>query len=558
VRQPATSSTSSTARGAGRRWLIAATLLVLTACGGPEAIDPAQSAGEFRPATILDAVLVGNRDAVEQFIAQGANVNAAEPDGTTLLMRAIHGGFPEIAKDLVDAGADVSATNRYGVSSLYLAARGADAKSVRALLAAGADANTSLPEGETALMTAAKAGDAASVRALLAGGRGSVTFASPPYSADAGVAASGYGATSVAPAEPRRGANPNAKEGWYGQTALMWAASEGHADVVRLLIEGGANVDEHSQALDAPVSSYERLAGDFVYPKVPKGRLTALHFAAREGALDVVQSLIEAGADLDAVDAEGVNALIFATVGGHLETTAALLAAGADPNVADSYGRTVLFAAVDLDAAAGRSAASGLGPADIVKLLLAKGADADVALTDKLPIDDRAGGQDSILGKGATPLFRAAMSNDLELMSLLLNAGADPLAVTESREPVDAAGLQRPSTGRTTALMAAAGVGWRESVRRGRDSEAIAALELLLGRGADVNAANQMGDTALHGAARRGSPAIIEFLLNHGANVRAKNARGQTPLDIASGVPGERIPYNEAAAALLRRLSQTG
>jgi len=190
-------------------------------------------------------------------------VNAAETDGTTLLMRAIHGRSPEIAKLLIDAGANASAANRYGVSALYLAARSTDAQTVQALLAAGADANGSLPEGETVLMTAAKTGSAEIVQALL--GDSSAVFA-------AGAATSGYSSVSVPTGRENR-ADPNAKEGWHGQTALMWAAAEGHAEVVRLLIE--------------------------------------------------------AGADLNAADKEGTTALILATLNGHLDVAALLLDAGA-------------------------------------------------------------------------------------------------------------------------------------------------------------------------------------------------------------------------------------
>jgi ankyrin repeat protein len=463
-------------------------------------------------------------------------------------MRAIHGGFPEIAVRLIAAGADVGAANRYGVTALYLAARAGDAAGTRALLAAGASANTSLPEGETALMTAAKAGQAAVVRTLLTGGAEFLSLSDLAYESAAPFPrpTSGYGSVANPP-PPRNRADVNAREGWYGQTALMWAAAEGHADVVRLLLEAGAKVDERSREIDRPESYDEWQQGSVVYPDIPRGGLTALQFAAREGHLEVVQALIDGGADLDAVDAEGKTALLYATLNDHLDVAALLLDAGAAAAAADVYGRTVLFAAANLNTLSANArptgpAATTPSPIDIVKLALAKGADPNAALTRRLPGDPRAGDtNDAFLEAGTTPFFRAAMSSDLETMSLLLAAGADPLATTR---------------GETTSLMAAAGVGSRESISRGRESDALQALELLLARGADINAANQMGDTALHGATLRGSTAIIQFLADHGANVRAKNAKGQTPLDIAMGVPDDRIPYNEAAASLLRQLTQ--
>lgn len=224
---------------------------------------------------------MGNRAAVESFLAAGANVNAAEDDGTTPLMRAIHGRFPDIAKRLIEAGADVSARNRYGVTALYLAARGGDATTTRLLLDAGLDPNTTIPGGETALMTAARSGHTDVVGVLLTGNSslesladlaGSNTNENAGY---AGAEATGYGGTTRRAAHRVR-ADVNARERHYGDTALMWAAAAGHVDVVRLLIE--------------------------------------------------------AGADVRAVDNEGVTALHLARANGHAEVAAALIAAGADPN----------------------------------------------------------------------------------------------------------------------------------------------------------------------------------------------------------------------------------
>jgi ankyrin repeat protein len=216
-------------------------------------------------------VLVGDESAVRDFLVEGFNVNAAESDGTTLLMRAIDGRRPAIAEILIEAGADVRAANRYGVTPLYLAARSADAQAARALLAAGADANAESPDGVTVLMTAAKAGNPQIVEALLGGSSvGAATVANSGYSgADAVVA-------------PVNRADPNARENWHGQTALMWAASEGHADVVRVLVEGGADVNTASRAGN-----------------------TALHIATMRGWTEIIELLAERGAALDVRNARG-------------------------------------------------------------------------------------------------------------------------------------------------------------------------------------------------------------------------------------------------------------
>jgi ankyrin repeat protein len=243
-------------------------LVGLGACGVADAPNVAARA---EPGSILEAVLVGDQAGVREFVAQGVDVNTAESDGTTLLMRAIHGGRPEIAKILIDAGADVRAANRYGVTPLYLAARSADAEAARALLAAGADANTESADGVTVLMTAAKAGNPAIVEALLGGStEGAATVATSGYSGGNAVLA------------PVNRADPNARENWHAQTALMWAASEGHADVVRVLLDRGADPNATSRSGN-----------------------TALHIATMRGWTQVIELLAEHGAALDVRNARG-------------------------------------------------------------------------------------------------------------------------------------------------------------------------------------------------------------------------------------------------------------
>jgi ankyrin repeat protein len=505
------------------RTLIVALALAVGACGGPRG-----------PRGLLDAVLAADEAAVEEFIAAGADVRATEADGTTLLMRAVDSGNVAIAAQLIGAGADVRAANRYGVNPLYLAARNANRDAVAVLLAAGADPNASLPSGETALMTAAKTGNAAVVEMLLAG-RPTTDPQAP----------SGF-----LPRNP--GADPNAADSWNRQTALMWAAGDGHVDVVRALLTGGAAVDQRSASLD----STDSLGLD--YPEVPAGRSTALHFAAGEGHLAATRALVAGGAGLNLTDDQGSTPALLAVLNGHFDVAAFLLDAGTDPNIQDRYGRTVLFAAVHLDDIDSSPWTTPNFPnvynaVDVVKLALAHGAQPDLALERALPSYGRTDdGTDSVLNAGATPFFRAAMSADLELMRLLLDAGANPLVRTAERLPVAASGESRATSGATTAFMAAAGVGWRPPVRLNRQRETIMALEMLLELGADINASNQAGETALHGAARRGSTAIISWLVEHGARLDATNARGYTPLDVARGAPGDRPPANPAAVELLR------
>lgn len=491
--------------------------------------------------TLVDAVKAGDEDAVRSYLAQGADANAASPEGTTALMWAIDGRNPAMAELLLEAGADVFHVNRYGMTALHLAARAGNAATTRLLLVAGADANGSLPEGETVLMAAAKTGNPDVVGLLLSGG------------------ADVDGTLPRGEVQAYNAADPNARESWHGQTALMWAAAGGHNEAMRRLIAAGAYLDETSSLIDAPEIEQDRRQGGFVYAKIPRGSMTALHLAAREGQIESVRTLIEAGADLDAQDAEDTTALILATVNGYLDIAELLLASGADPNVADRFGRTVLFVATDMNTLDANPRPpprmnSRLTPVDLVKLSLAKGAEVDAPLKALLPQWCAQGcTHNPVLYEGATALLRAAMSGDVEIIRILLEAGADSNVITAEQERNEndiEYDLMPP--GQTTPLMAAAGVGWRDTISRGRDDDAIEALRIFLKLGGDVNKGNQAGDTPLHGAALRGSVAIIEFLVENGADVTAKNWRGWTPLDIALGQPDQRIPYNEATTIALR------
>jgi ankyrin repeat protein len=219
-------------------------------------------------------VVFGNRTAVENFLALGVDPDEPEYDGTTPLMRAVHLERHEIAQLLIDAGADVRRANFYGVTALYLAARAGDAAATQMLLAAGADANVALPAGETVLLTAVNAGDADVVRLLLTGGEQGVSLSELGEArAAARIAESaGYSVPSN-PAVATNYADVNVRERWYGRTALMIAAVEGHADVARLLVEAGADVN----VLDLEGSS-------------------ALSLARSYGNLDIAAELVDAGA----------------------------------------------------------------------------------------------------------------------------------------------------------------------------------------------------------------------------------------------------------------------
>ena len=456
---------------------------------------------------LLAAARSADHDAAMALVRDRVDVGAVEADGTSALHWAAHFGDAELVRALLAAGADATAANRYGMTPLQAAAVEGDPAVIDALLAAGADANAVLPEGETVLMTAARTGSAEALRALLA-----------------------------------HGAGTEARDRFHGESALIWAAAENHADAVRVLAEHGADVDGRSALLT--LEPRQRRAGQSI---LPLGSWTPLMYAARENALAAGEALVAAGANLDAADPDGATALVIAIINAHYEFAELLLRAGADPNIVDlEAGMGPLYAAIDMHRLAvghgrGNPVPVGLLDAvDVVALLLEQGADPNAAL--KKPILQRQHTfGDGTLGAGATPLMRAAKSGDIEVVRMLLAAGAD---------------AKQTLPNGTTALMLAAGLGWRNgsplapSYDQGSDAEAVETLELLLSLGLDLQAANEAGDTALHGAVGgRGSEAIVRLLLERGADPSVANARKQTPLSMAEARGSDAVKALVRAAA---------
>jgi ankyrin repeat protein len=434
----------------------------------------------------------------------GAQGGAVSADGTTALHRAVHAGDVRGARALLQARARPDTANRYGVTPLALAAGAGNAELVALLIESGASvraADAALRDGQTTLMLAARAGSAAAIERLVA-----------------------------------NGAAPNAAERRTGTTALMWAALDDRADAIRALVRAGSDVNARSArtafphtppgVIGDPLEEGSSYVGQTV---LPKGSWTALMYAARQGARAAVGALADAGADLDATDPDGSTALALATINGHADVVALLLDKGANPNVADRTGMTPLYAAVDLHTMQlgfGRPdppPSVVAGSVDMVKALLAHGANPNARLTSRILKRVYTAG-DGKLAKGATPYMRAARAGDVPLMKILLAAGADP-ALTQDNG--------------NSPLLLAAGLGFRGPIG-GTEAMALEAIAFSLEQGADVNATNSAGDTAVHVAATtnfaesgtsQGSIAIVRFLVERGARLDIRNKAGRTALE---------------------------
>jgi uncharacterized protein len=480
---------------------------------------------------LADLIQAGRRADALELVRNGADVDAAQGDGTTPLHWAVYRIDGELVDALLARGASPDVVNRYGSSPLAEAVKIGDARLVAKLLEAGADVESPNEDGQTALMLAARAG-----------------------------------ALEVAEALVDHGADVNARESWRGQTALMWAADAAAPDVAEFLIAQGAEVDLRAFANDWSVQITSEPRAQYR----PTGGLTPLLYAARSGCTRCAVAMLDAGADIDRPNPDGVTPLMIAIDNFRFDTARTLLARGANPHTWDWWGRTPLYVAVDMSSYRGRP---GERPDDgttsaleLVRLLLDAGVNPSPQLNMHRP--GRGGNTsrfvDDLLTTGATPLLRAAIGHDRDVVGLLLAEGA----------PVDL-----PNVMGVTPLMGAAGMGVSQRDRRldfagDVEARAIATIDLLLAAGADVNAqvediagrtariarpstmTEREGQTALYGAIKWGWASVVSDLIEHGARVDVVDALGKSPLDAALGnIGGRDNTVSEEIAAMLRAAS---
>ena len=467
-------------------------------------------------APVADAAMNGDVETVRALLAGGADVNAAQGDGMTALHWAAFQDDHTLAQLLLEAEADVAAATRVGaITPLSLAASNGSIAMIEALVAAKASVNIPTTTGATPLMAAATSGSVDAVQVLL-----------------------------------NHDAFVNARETANGQTALMFAAWENRADVIRRLVERGA----HTGLTSWVVSMNEPRLDNDGNPvparrtRVPgansvMGGMTALLFAARDGHLEAVRALVESGTNIDQVaGGDGSSPMVIAIANGHYTLAKYLLDAGADPNVANIDGLAPTYATINMRFAPvswapnPRTDQEEVDAVQLLAALLDAGADPNARIARRLWFSPTSHNRLWINPAGATPFWRAAQASDVESMRLLLAAGGDPDPATFDE---------------TTPLMVAAGIGWRGNFSQTAPDSWMKAVHFLMEIGADVNAVDTNGYTALHGAAARGNDEMVEFLLALGARVDAINAAGNSPADMAFGPSRFFIPKPDTVDLLV-------
>jgi ankyrin repeat protein len=472
--------------------------------------------------------------AMKSLLQAGADPDEPGQHGTSALHWRVDLDDLPGAKLLLDARASANGRTQQGINPLSLAIANGSEAMVNLLLKAGADPNQLEQTGEAQLMMAAEVGALPVVKALLA-----------------------------------HGAQVDFLESTFGQTALMYAARAGHADIVAALLAAGARPDMATKVGQAPRFIAPNSVAGFgfgvgiIRGGVPadrgrrepaQGGMTPLHYAARHNHVEVIKQLLKAGARVDAREANDITPLLMAISNNNMAAAHYLLGHGAKVNVQDWYGRSPLWEAVNVrnlyvHNATFRNGIDRPPVLELIKALLAAGADVNARTRETPPFRNHlleiTGSLEWVDFTGQTPFLTAAMAGDVTVMKLLLRHGADPMINTFQG---------------TSPLMAAAGVNWvvAQTWTEG-PQQLLEAVQFCHSLGMDVNQANSMGVTALHGAANRGSDDIIRFLVEKGADLSTHDNEHRTALDWAKGVflathPPEPKP---GSIALITALLQT-
>ena len=545
---------------------------------------------------VADAAQKRDLEAVRALLQQGADPNAAQPDGLTGLHWAALNDELGIAEILLYAGATVSPVTRVGgYTPLHLASQSGHGVVARTLLEAGADANAYTTTGVSSLHFAAQADAAEAILALIE--HGAEVDARDTFSNRTPLMFAAYrGAVEATEALVRADADVSATTAVKDYVEISRAASTDRARRNRIVAaaEPPEPRPERQQARGGGGNNSQR--APCVAPGLPEirssteqigqqGGFAALHFAAREGHIEAARLLLGSGANVDQVTAgDQSTALVVAAINGNYDLARTLLEADADPNLLSDDGVGPLFATLNIEwslrtwypqpQAFRQQQTSYL---DLMELLLDAGADPNEQTQTHIWYAAYNAGRMGVDFTGATPFWRAAYAADVAAMRLLADNGAAPNIWTQNlactREPVDPdvpsnpvndepdpddpSGLPAVAHGGPAvhAIHAASGVGFGTSrvaqTHRSAPNGWLSSMKYLIEElGVDPNLRDKDGLTALHNSAARGDNETILYLVSQGADVTLVGRRGQTTADLANSPEQRAQPFPQTIALL--------
>ncbi|CAH0047582.1 unnamed protein product [Clonostachys solani] len=446
----------------------------------------------------------GNLNIAELLTKQGAKVDAAPgSNGVTPLHKASKHGFIELVKLLLREGADIQAVDVFGWTPMAVATMRGHTDVVTLLIDNGAAVEVCTSDGSSPLILACARGHSHVTKLFL-----------------------------------ERGASISS-EGRLRNTPMHLAACNGHLEVVRLLLEHEAGVVapiDHEGTFEgceeSGISNRKNIVGDSplalaasnghlevvrvlleheaTVATTDRHQRTPLHFAAVLGNVEMARLLLDKGADAVAQDASGYTPLLCSAKRNHSELVKLLLSRGASVGSADQAGVTSLMHA------------SGLGHVETIRVLLERGADV------------------SAKSEGGTPLSFASEDGHVEATRILLDRGADieaadnfgwtSLMVSSQNGHTEAVKILLERGANTEALDA---IGWTPLMLASQNGH-IEIIKILLEKGADVAASDTDGWTSLMIASRHGHAEALKLLLEKSADPALADTQGQTALHMAS------------------------
>jgi uncharacterized protein len=344
---------------------------------------------------LMLAARSGNVDAVRALLEHGADVNASETErGTTALMQAADQGHADVLKELIRHGANAAAVSKPVLR---------DGRS--AALGNANDPRRAVRQQNISVLCEAEKPDLEQVRIQRVLLIGTSQKDLPAAELCKGIRRTGLGFVTI------DGAGGNAGAGVGGEVAFLLDA------------DGNPVLDENGEAIPATPR------GRRLPPREPDGgQLTALVYAARTGSIDAARVLLEGGADVNQTTRYGWSPLLAATQNQNYQMAKFLIERGANVNLANKGGWTPLYLATDNRNIEGGDYPTRTADVDslaFITYLLDHGADVNARITEST--ETRTVFTNQWLNEdGATAFLRAAQSGDLPLLKLLIARGADP------------------------------------------------------------------------------------------------------------------------------------